>query len=487
MADGAPFGVLVGDNTGTVVYGNVSAVEHLVGPGRPVLGRAVSELVDGSHYTARAHPLADGCTAWYLDEPAVPPQGDLEYALCVADTLAGSLDLAQALGQVVTLAVPALGPWAAVSLVGDGPLRHVSLLKGGGPVDRTVGRRHVGPGTYAVIEAAARNTEEHPSGPILDDGTWLAALGATPEQADMLLADGPVCLWTVALRSGGLLVGILAVAMATASVNEPTTLAGLAHRAGAAIATAQAFEEGAALARALRTSLAPPPMPVTGGLLFGAAHRAAQEASEMGGDFYDVRPEPGGWSLTIGDVCGKGIEAAVLTGQVRQALLTASLVDTDPVARLRLLNQAMFEGGGRSYVTLVHAMVTPGPQGGAEVKVACGGHPVPFLRRRDGNVTEVVARGTLIGMLSEVRFQPASVALQPGDVIVFTTDGLSDARGPGGHLGMAALARCLADCEGMSPQSIADRLLQLSLEHLDGRAHDDMAVLAVQAVQTGTP
>ncbi|HET6964992.1 MAG TPA: PP2C family protein-serine/threonine phosphatase [Acidimicrobiales bacterium] len=139
---------------------------------------------------------------------------------------------------------------------------------------------------------------------------------------------------------------------------------------------------------------------------------------------------------------------------------------------------------GTSFVTVVHGTMRP-VDGGVGVRIAAGGHPPPLLRRRDGSVEEVPAHGPIIGMLPDVRFHPADVLLVAGETLLCFTDGLPDARGPTGFLGVDRLAALLADCTGMTAQAIAERCLQTALEHLDGRPHDDMAVMAVQVDPAG--
>lgn len=242
------------------------------------------------------------------------------------------------------------------------------------------------------------------------------------------------------------------------------------------------YEEWSRLAETLRAALVPPSLPAIEGIRLGAAYRAAQETTEIGGDFYELREDGCGWSFTLGDVCGKGVEAAVLTGQVRQSLRTVSLIAPEPASRLELLNSALMATDGTSFVTLVHGVMRP-VHGGVAVRVVAGGHPPPLLRHVDGRVEEVNARGPIVGMLPHVRFEPAELQLAPGETLLCFTDGLPDAKGPKGFLGTERLSALLADCAGMTAQAIAERCLQTALEHLDGRPHDDMALLAVQVEQ----
>jgi serine phosphatase RsbU (regulator of sigma subunit) len=257
----------------------------------------------------------------------------------------------------------------------------------------------------------------------------------------------------------------------------------LASRASVAITNARVYEERATLAATLRAALVPPPLPRVPGLDVGARYRPAHATTEIGGDFFELVERPdGAWMFAIGDVCGKGVEAAVLTGQVRQSLRTADVAATDPAQLLRLVNDTMLTTDGSKFVTVVVGRVRTCPQG-AHVRVGSGGHPPPLVLRRDGSVEETPVRGTIVGMLPEARFGAADVLLARGETLLLFTDGVTEARGDDGMLGTDRLRDLLADCGGMRAQAITERLEQLVLDFLDGRPHDDIALLALRAAE----
>jgi serine phosphatase RsbU (regulator of sigma subunit) len=257
-------------------------------------------------------------------------------------------------------------------------------------------------------------------------------------------------------------------------------LRGLTERLGRAIAAATVYEERSTLARTLRESLAPLPLPDIAGVQLGATYRPALEASQIGGDFYDVTSLPDGrHAVSIGDVCGKGVEAAVLTGQVRQSLRTAGLVTDDPAAVLSIVNETMRRANGTTYVTATYGVLTAGEP--VHLHLAAGGHP-PGLVLRGVEVSAVPTQGTLIGLLEEVSFATVEVELERSDVLVLYTDGAPEARGPSGLMGMGPVIETLRDCADMTAQSITERLMQRVMEHLQGWPHDDVAILAVRAV-----
>lgn len=408
----------------------------------------------------------------------LPDLRDLRFAAEISDALAGSLELRRTLARIVELAVPALGEWAAVTRREGDRLRQVSVGTGGGTDDHATPLGRLPDDERKLLETMllGEGVSMHEGRP-----AWLRMLGAADPMVDALCAtraDGsPLELAAVPLRAHGHPVGVLCVV--GRGPLDRSGLEALARRGAVAVAAAEAYEERSLLASALRTALLPAPLPMEEGLRLGASYRSAQEATEIGGDFYEVRTEPGGWSATVGDVCGKGVGAAVLTGQVRQSLRTVGLVTDDPVRRLEMLNETMRVTDGTSFVTLVHAVLRPG-DGALSVRLASGGHPPPMLRRRSGGIEEIDAAGPIVGMLADVEFRPAEFRLGPGETLLCFTDGVPEARGPSGFFGSSRVAALLADSAGLTAQAICDRILQAALEHLDGRPHDDIAILAVQ-------
>ena len=469
--------MLISDGEGRVKYANESACLAIEGsrPGRGLIGRPVDEVLRPSQAAAASpHHLLQGDTVWFLSLDSLESLKDARFAAEVSDALAGTLNTRRTLGRIVDLAVPGLGEWAGVTLWDHDRLRLVTRGPGDAGDDRTVLLATAPDGDRkrlrGLIDSELRAWQE--SSP-----AELVALGVTEPEADDLLQAGPVTVATAPLRAHGVAFGLLAIA--GRSGIDLAGMESLARRSAVALSAARVYEERSRLAATLRAALLPPPLPVIEGIRLGAAYRPAQEMTEIGGDFYELRTDERGWAFTLGDVCGKGVEAAVLTGQVRQSIRTVSLVNPEPGARLELLNSALLASDGTSFVTVVHGVMRP-VDGGVEVVVAAGGHPAPFLRRRDGTVEEVPVRGPIVGMLADVRFDEVELQLVPGETLLCFTDGIPDAKGPQGFLGTDRLGELLADCGGMTAQAIADRFMQTALEHLDGRPHDDMAVLAVQ-------
>jgi sigma-B regulation protein RsbU (phosphoserine phosphatase) len=187
----------------------------------------------------------------------------------------------------------------------------------------------------------------------------------------------------------------------------------------------------ARLAATLQRTLLPPALPVVPGLEV-AAHYHPASTDEVGGDFYDLfRLDDGRWGLFIGDVCGNGAGAAVVTSLARYTLRAAAVHDPDPVAVLTELNAALHRerlDPAHRFCSVVFGVLTPGA-GGCGVVLATGGHPPPVVIRADGTAEYGYdVGGQVVGLLPEASFVATALHLGPGDTLLLYTDGLSEAR-----------------------------------------------------------
>jgi len=256
----------------------------------------------------------------------------------------------------------------------------------------------------------------------------------------------------------------------------------ITERQQAAQALYASREQFAMLARTLQKSLLPPDLPAIAGLSLAARYHPAVEGLEVGGDFYDVfRTGRSSWAVVIGDVCGKGAEAASLTGLVRYTIRAAAMQTTRPTRVLATLNQAILRQEGtlnERFATVAYASVAR--RGGSTIlTVACGGHPPPLLVHPDGEVVAVGATGTLLGALPAPDLHEVTVRLGPHDKVVFHTDGVTEAPGPGGEFGTAGLYALLATCGHLPAMATAARLEEVVLAHQGGVSRDDMAILVL--------
>lgn len=181
----------------------------------------------------------------------------------------------------------------------------------------------------------------------------------------------------------------------------------------------------------LQRSLLPPVLPTVAGLQSAAYYHPASD-SEVGGDFYDLFPLPDRrWGFLLGDVCGKGIDAAAITARARYTLRASAAYDQDPAAGLRLLNTILGEeqlGSALTFCTAVFGVLTPHADG-FTATLASGGHADPLLLRASGTADYLpLPRGPLIGVLPSPRYTAVDVNLAPGDTLLLFTDGLTEAR-----------------------------------------------------------
>ena len=261
-----------------------------------------------------------------------------------------------------------------------------------------------------------------------------------------------------------------------------------AARAGGAISAAALYREQVETAAILQADLLPPELPQPEGIELTGSYQAAKDALRIGGDFYDVFGPAGDSAETVialGDVCGKGPEAAVLTGKVRQTLRALRLVGSDPAAMLTVLNQALLGASRRHrFVTLIVAAISRGEHGRVRMSLATGGHPAPLVLRADGTVEEVPVSGTLIGVVPRIAVHPATIELAPGELCLLYSDGLTEARGGASgneQYGEARLRDALASCLGMTGATAVERVRQLVSDWVHGGVRDDIAMLAVRA------
>jgi PAS domain S-box-containing protein len=288
----------------------------------------------------------------------------------------------------------------------------------------------------------------------------------------------------VPLIARGRAVGVLSLGWRDAgrrpARDEWSLIEALAQRIALAVDGAIQYRERAHVAQTLQASLLPTALPAIPGADVAAEYLPAGEGMEVGGDFYDVFAlDDGAFALVIGDVLGKGAEAAAVTALARYTLRAVAGRSASPAATLRALNDEMLrQSAGRRFVTAVLARLEPRSEGGARLVVACGGHPPPVvLRCADGG--EVVgAPGTLLGVEPEVRIEDREVDLRPGDALVLYTDGVTEARRDR-PLTPRALADALAPRHADGAGRLAHEVVRLAEAGAAGPLRDDLAVLAV--------
>jgi serine phosphatase RsbU (regulator of sigma subunit) len=257
----------------------------------------------------------------------------------------------------------------------------------------------------------------------------------------------------------------------------------LADRAALALDNARLHEQQSHIAAVLQHSLLPRSLPEIQGFEASSRFLAAGEAYEVGGDFYDVfRSGSGTWTAVIGDVCGKGPEAAALTALARYTVRTASSPDSAPSEILRTLHDSISsESADLRFCTAALARIqTPSNgRGSTNLTVSLGGHPHPLILRKDGRVDPVGVPGTLLGALPSPVLADVEANLAVGDALVLYTDGVLDVRDRSHDDDPDWLAAELAKSAGKSADEIADELAQAAIDRHGGKPRDDIAVLVL--------
>jgi GAF domain-containing protein len=234
------------------------------------------------------------------------------------------------------------------------------------------------------------------------------------------------------------------------------------------------------LAWALQTSLLPPGLPDVPGLELGARYHPAMAGIDVGGDFYDVFDTGGDWAVVIGDVCGKGPEAAALTALARYTLRSVAMDLRQPAQVLRKLNEVLLRQQlDERFCTVAYARIVP-TVGGVRVTVTRGGHPRPMVLRGDATVEPIGAEGGLIGLLPEIRLWEETTQLLPGDSIVLYTDGVTEAGRGRRQFGEERLAEVLRAAAGSTAPELAAAVEAAVLEFGGGQPRDDVAILALR-------
>jgi PAS domain S-box-containing protein len=401
--------------------------------------------------------------------------------------LASSLDTSEVLNRVASLAVPEVADWCVVDLVGEGGLERVALA-------------HEDP---AMIEMADELRERYPPDPHTDGGVpGVVRSGRSelyPEIPEELVRAASVddehyrLINGIGMRSA-MIVPMIARGRTVGTLSFVSGLSGrrfderdlglaeeLARRCATAIDNARLFSERAYIARTLQQSLLPAELPDIPGIEAAARFLPVGEGNDVGGDFYDLFASGGrGWTVVMGDVCGKGPDAAAVTALARYTLRAAAMSERLPSRALRVLNEALLrQRDDRRFCTVAYAYLEL-RNGGAQIGFASGGHPLPMLLRTDGTVEPIGEPGTLLGVVPDPHFEDRSFSISPGDALVFYTDGVIEGRGDDGMVDEAGLARALADCAGAGADAIAARVEELAVGAQSGRPRDDIAVLVLR-------
>ncbi|WUI51799.1 serine/threonine-protein phosphatase [Streptomyces sp. NBC_00414] len=455
-------------------------------------GTPVTGVIGERTFEAHSSVRDDGTVAWWLvdDTDHLLAQKALRmerkrtaFLSEASSTLLSSLNLGRCMDVTAELAAEHLADAALVIAPTHGRrLPVVTCLRGGSPV---LSHESVDPNDVPGLGEALRGFPPVPSRWIDPSAApvWMVPEGFGPVGSIVITPlpghGVPAGALVLLRRSGG----------AAFTDSEEVFARLFAARAGAAMSAARLYAEQTSITDVLMRELLPPSLHQISGVDYAGGYRPSADHERIGGDFYDVHPaavEGEASLVTLGDVCGKGLEAAVLTGKIRNTLHALLPLADDHQRMITLLNTALLNSHHTRFATLVLASAVR--EGNAvNLRLTSAGHLTPLIVRTNGAVEEAQTRGTLVGAMPDAPARTTALTLAPGESCVLYTDGITEAEGGpmgGVQFGEERLKRVLSECVGMPSESIVERVQMLASQWVGKGRHDDMAVVVISAPRT---
>ena len=430
---------------------------------------------------------------------AVEARRRLALLAAAGPALSASLDYQETLERITRLLVPELGDWCLLDIMeDDGSVKqlaaaHVEEEKQD-LLMRLGGHRRFGegdPGSTTEVLRTGRSVLL----PDLPDTAFYERVLGGGEHLDFVVRLEPRSLMCVPLLARGRTIGAVTLVSSRPDRRygeEDLLLAeDLAYRCALAADNARLYRDRSEIARVLQRSLLPPHLPEIPGVEIGAEYLPVGEANDVGGDFYDlINTVEDDWICAIGDVRGKGVEAASVTALARYTIRAVTLKDDRPSEVLAALNEAMLRQLSEDRFCTA-ACVRLEPQDGSAgvgADVSRAGHPPPLLVRPGGPVEEVGTSGRVLGVFDDAELRDTSLRLMPGEALVLYTDGVTEARSPeGDFFGEDGLRHLLRSCSGYDAKTLAGRIKDAVLDFQEGYPRDDLAVLVLRARDRAAP
>lgn len=410
--------------------------------------------------------------------------------LAILDEIARVADrgdpLEQTLESIADILVPELGDFCAIDLIeGDRLRRAVVRVDGPGAAEAEAGiaaRKPVLQEQMADAASLERQELRFYERVSVDD---MREFAADEEDLEFLVQLKVRSAVAVELRARGRVTGMLSVGVSHSGrrwgADEARFASILAGRVALALDNAGLFSElersereRAEIAETLQRGLLPPPLPHIPGWSLAATYRPAGAENEIGGDFYDAFRISGGWMVVVGDVTGRGAKAAAVTAHARYTLRTAAALTGDPVIALHTLNRELLSRRGEALCSV--AAMAIDETGERTVRLAVAGHPPPLIAGT-GSVREAASSGAVLGAFADATWAIGRARLEPGEVLVVITDGVTDAAGAEGRFGEARLHAKLGEVHGAG---LATQMLEGALQQFTGgELDDDAAIIAV--------
>jgi hypothetical protein len=430
---------------------------------------------------------------------AVEARRRLALLAAAGPSLSASLDYRETLEGITRLLVPELADWCLLDMVEEnGSVNQLAAAHADEEkadlLRRLREHRQFGEGDPGSTTEVLR-TGQSVLLPDLPDPTFYERALGRGEHLDIVLRLEPRSLMCVPLLARGRTIGAITLVSSRPDRRydrEDLLLAeDLAYRCALAADNARLYRGRSEIARVLQRSLLPPHLPEIPGVEVGAEYLSVEETSEVGGDFYDlINTVEDGWVCAIGDVRGKGVEAASVTALARYTIRAVTLKNDRPSEILAALNEAMLRQLSEDrFCTAACVRLEPlDGSAGVGVDVSRAGHPPPLLVRPEGTVEEVGLSGRALGVFPDAELGDASLRLMPGEALVLYTDGVTEARSSGGDFfSEDRLRRLLSSCAGCDAATLAARIKGVVLDFQEGYPRDDLAILVLRARDGAAP
>ncbi len=525
--------ITIRDPADHIIYANRAALDHMgfsslaemqTRPPRSIMGDYIVEREDGSALTMddipsvrllrgeQPEPLlmrtvhrGTGALSWNLlkASPLVGDAGEIVATATIIENvtavktselrsrflaeashlLGSSVDYAQTLRNVAWAAVPQIADWCAVDLIDPDGRRDQVVAAHRDPDKLALAERlrryepdRLDPeqGIGLVIRTGA--SQLYPE--ITDE--MLVPGAVDEEHLQLLRAVGLRSALSVPLRTAGRVFGAMTLVNSESGrrfgEDDVQFAEQLADRAAVAVENARLYQARSRTAATLQRSLLPDSVPQIAGWEVATLYRAAgaDPELEVGGDFYDFIETPDGWMAIIGDVTGKGVEAATLTSLLRHGARFIGQADGRPAAILQRLDLALKQRSTMSLCTTLCMAMTAD-----RVVFSSAGHPMPLLVGADGSVREAGEPGRLLGLARSHEWRDQTLEIQAGETIVLYTDGVTDTRGEQERFGEARLRELLRDAAPGSPAQLLASLDRALASFQIGPQADDTAVIAM--------
>ncbi len=461
-------------------------------PGDPPV-RIVTVLPGAAGAVAESSPEPDGKPGKRATRPAAKAAGDaaiaamtrrLDAVTALTRVLLDNSTFSEAvtLQRCARLLAGEIADWVIIDVDRGGRLlRQFVAGPRGGQADQFARVAREGAPGQDSVPAQVHSTGKSVLLAHLDDP---GALGQGPDGTPLVMMLGATSLICVPISDGTTGYGTLTVTRLADKGPFGVADLGLAEELGRHLAIAirvdRVFRQRSQVAEALQASLLPTRLPAVPGLEFAAAYIGATQFQEISGDFYDVFKAGDGWGIAVGDVCGKGQDAAAMTAAARHAIRALAHVHGTPAEVLAAANEVLVaEDYDDRFVTASLAFLR---QRGSRVQVQLGscGHPGPAVVRADGRVEILEGDGLPLGLFDDAEPGRLELELHKGDVLFFYTDGVTEARGADLSFFEDRLSDALAAVAGRSATEIVRAVQELVTSFSSGELKDDVTILAVR-------